>query len=445
MKNRSWPVLTVGFGILLVLIGLFAWGANRRAVQIYMETSSLHRSFQDSEELLNEIRTELHLSGILVRDFLLDASPSSTVTHVEELTQLRSTMVKQLSELDAHGLFGQSATLKTLHAEIDAYWDVLAPIFDWTPSEKLARSRGFLQREVLPRREAVLEIAREIRDFNEDNFNRELQQTAIRQQGFRRYIGAMSTAALLLGVLVTGISILRISRLERRAQEHREETERAAQELRRLSRQLAGAQEEERKSISRELHDEIGQMLTALRMELSNLEDLRADEKNFKQQLDETKRLINRAVQIVRDLATGLRPAMLDELGLAPAVEWQAREFSRRSGIAVNVQVTGNLDKLPDPHRTSVYRVVQEALTNCARHAEATRVRVTLHEERNALSLTIQDDGVGFDPRSPKRKLGLVGIEERVLELGGKLAIYSQPQRGTLLQVEIPLLREVER
>jgi signal transduction histidine kinase len=445
MNNRSAPVVTAGFGILLVVIGLFGWGTNRRAEQIYIETSSLHRSFQHTEDVLNEMRAELHLSGILVRDFLLDTSTSAAATHIEALTGLRSTMDMQLNELERQGVSEQAAILKMLHMEIDAYWDALAPMFEWTPSEKLARSLGFLQGEVLPRREAVLAIAREIRDFNEDNFKREQQETDVRQEGFRWYIRMMSAAALLLGVLVAGVSIFRISRLEGRAREQREATERAAQELRRLSHQLARAQEEERRSISRELHDEIGQMLTALRMEVGNLEEVRTDEHNFKRQLDDTKRLINRAVQIVRDLAMGLRPAMLDELGLSPAVKWQAREFSRRSGIDVSVQVTGYLDGLPDAYRIAVYRVVQEALTNCARHSEATNVRITLQEEENTLSLTIQDDGVGFDPRSPKKELGLVGIEERVLELGGKLTIYSQPHKGTLLQANIPLFREVDR
>ena len=233
--------------------------------------------------------------------------------------------------------------------------------------------------------------------------------------------------------------------LAKRAQRHRLQTERDRAELRSLSQKLVRAQEEERKSISRELHDQFGQMLTALRMELGNLEDLRGSPGgDFKEHLTEAKSLAERTLRGVRDMAMGLRPSMLDDLGLAPAVEWQAREFARRSGLEVSVQIDGSLENLPESHRTCIYRVVQEALTNCARHSQAKDIRITLHGRGDLVSLTVQDDGVGFTPQlASGRGLGLVGIEERVRELGGEVSVFSQPRRGTLLRVEIPFAKEV--
>jgi signal transduction histidine kinase len=131
---------------------------------------------------------------------------------------------------------------------------------------------------------------------------------------------------------------------------------------------------------------------------------------------------------------------MLDDLGLGPALEWQAREFSRRHGVPVTVQLEGALDCLPDGHRTCIYRVVQEALTNIARHAEASEIRVSLHGARDRAFLTVQDNGVGFDFDSRhSRGLGLLGIQERVRELGGAVTWTSQPGRGTMLSAEIPV------
>jgi signal transduction histidine kinase len=139
-------------------------------------------------------------------------------------------------------------------------------------------------------------------------------------------------------------------------------------------------------------------------------------------------------------MAMGLRPAMLDDLGLAPALEWQGREFSRHSGIPVEVQVDGSVDALPDAHRTCVFRIVQEALTNCARHAQAKHIRVVVHGSRAAVLLSVQDDGVGIEGTEPSPGgLGLVGIEERARELGGAVSIHSQTGKGTTLQAEIPL------
>jgi len=182
-------------------------------------------------------------------------------------------------------------------------------------------------------------------------------------------------------------------------------------------------------------------LLTGLRMELAGLEPLRnTDPDQFSRRVQEARNIAEESLRAVRDLSMGLRPSMLDDLGLGPALEWQGREFSRRSGIPVNVQIDGLLDTLPEPHRTCVFRVVQEALTNCAKHASASSIRVSLHGGPDLVRLTVQDDGVGFDSGEAARKgLGLVGIEERVRGLKGLVDLTSNPGRGTMLHVEFPV------
>src|SRR5439155_7319864 len=193
---------------------------------------------------------------------------------------------------------------------------------------------------------------------------------------------------------VSAASIVRLSKLENRAEEHRVQTEHAEQELRRLSQQLVRAQEDERRNISRELHDEVGQILTALRVELGNLERLRSGpERDFRAHMDDAKDLAAQSLQSVRNLAAGLRPSVLDDLGLGPALEWQAREFSRRTGIPVEVVTEDVSDELPEAYRTCLYRVVQEALTNCARHSEARQIRIAMRTQNDRLCLAVQDDG----------------------------------------------------
>jgi signal transduction histidine kinase len=149
------------------------------------------------------------------------------------------------------------------------------------------------------------------------------------------------------------------------------------------------------------------------------------------------------ALNTVRDLAMGLRPSILDDLGLAPALEWQAREFSRRSGVPVTVDIQGNVVNVSDLHSTCIYRIVQEALTNCAKHAQAGAIEVRLKGDVDELSLIVRDNGIGFDPKMLSNKgLGLIGIEERVREMGGKLKLSSKLGKGTHLHVSLPLLQE---
>jgi len=141
---------------------------------------------------------------------------------------------------------------------------------------------------------------------------------------------------------------------------------------------------------------------------------------------------------VVRNMALLLRPSMLDDIGLVPALRWQAREVARRTGIRVDI-ATGSLpDELPDEHKTCVYRVVQEALHNCTRHADAHVCRITLRHENGELILAVQDDGKGFD-RTEERGLGLLGIQERAERLHGRFEVNSVPGKGTLLTVALPL------
>ena len=144
-------------------------------------------------------------------------------------------------------------------------------------------------------------------------------------------------------------------------------------------------------------------------------------------------------VRTVRDLALGLRPSMLDDFGLQPALEWHVRDFTRRYGLAVDLNVSEELADLPEPYANCVYRIVQEALTNCVRHASATDIRVIVTGAGQTLSVAVHDNGVGIPSDRLKSGLGLRGIGERVRDLGGTFDIHSMPGAGTSLTIQIPL------
>jgi signal transduction histidine kinase len=243
-----------------------------------------------------------------------------------------------------------------------------------------------------------------------------------------------------LGLTVAIVAVIRIRVLEGRSEGQHTRTQQAEQELRRLSNQLVRTQEEERKDLSRELHDELGQMLTALRMEIGRAERAQAvGSPAFSATIGESKALIERMMRLVRDLAMGLRPSMLDDLGLEPALAWQAREFSRRYNVPVDLNVEGDLERLPDPQRTCVYRVVQEALTNCAKHAAATEIKVNVVRGHSRLNVSVSDNGVGMASTTNHKGLGLTGIKERVKDINGSASIETKPGSGTTVNITLPV------
>ena len=213
-------------------------------------------------------------------------------------------------------------------------------------------------------------------------------------------------------------------------------------QLRELSAHLESVREEEKARIAREVHDELGQMLTVLKLETSMCELAYADlDPGLRERLNSMKKLIAQLFQLVRDVATALRPPILDA-GISSAIEWQARRFEARSNIPCLVQVPEQLPPLSAAKEVGLFRILQEALTNVLRHADAQTVELTLSVEGRELCLTISDDGRGFEPSAGRSSsFGLVGMRERVLMLGGTLDLHSEPGEGTTLAVRVPLIQ----
>lgn len=440
MKSRSSLVLAFGFGTLIVLIAVLGFGAIRRARAIYREMEATQQTYLEAEAYRRDIAADMYLADILVRDYLLDPSPRSAPEHRQQLLEIRNSLQDRMDLLAQRMGDSDNRGMSRLQAEVQAYWDSLDPIFEWTPQDKAALSWSFLRHRVLPRRRAVMDLAREVARLNNENLARERQRIRESQDVLHSFLLKMMGFALGLGTVVALITTYRVATLERRHDEQTHRIEEAENNLRRLSRRLVQAQEVERKSLSRELHDEVGQMLTALGIELANLQSIRSSDQGvFCARVDDAKRLNTEAMRAVRDLAMGLRPSMLDDLGLAPALEWQGREFSRHTGVPAVITVDGPLDDLPEAHRTCIYRVVQEALTNCAKHAKAKNVAVSVHGHAGSVQAVIEDDGVGFNLNLRPGGLGLLGIKERIQELEGTLRIISYPGKGTTLIIQIPV------
>jgi PAS domain S-box-containing protein len=227
-----------------------------------------------------------------------------------------------------------------------------------------------------------------------------------------------------------------LSEIKRAEQELRASSE----QLRNLAAHLLSVREEERARISREVHDELGQSLTAVKMDLAWLA-VRLPQRNgpMLKRIRSTRQLADSIIQSIRRISTELRPAVLD-LGLAAAVEWQVQEFQARSGVHCTVRLLTR-EEVASNASTAMFRIFQETLTNVARHAKATRAEVVLQKQRDRLVLLIRDNGRGFDQADPSlsKSLGLLGMRERAAILGGRVNISSAPGKGTTVTAWIPL------
>ena len=428
MRLKTWLVAALGLGSLVMLTAVSMIASSRKAQDIYAQLDQLNAHHQQVDANLRRLRSDVNLSGIFVRDYLLDVERDRAPEYREEIAKFRRTNMETLVELKK--LVQRDEQIDSLQANLDEYWQTFEPLFEWTPFEKIMRSARFLRREVVPRREAALTIAQEIEELNNANLAAQRDEVALRQAAFRDDLYRLFWQTVLLGTIVALVVIFRLRVLEHRSEE-------AENQMRELSQQLVNTQEEERKNLSRELHDHVAQVLTGLRMELGRIERMTSGAAG--PAVAECKTLVDDMFRTVRNLALGLRPSMLDDFGLEPALQWLARDFMARYALDVDLRMDGDFDQLPDKHRTCVYRVVQEAMTNCVRHADARSIRIEIAADGGQLRVSVRDDGIGLDPAQRRKGLGLRGIDERVKDLHGTMAISRDGDRGTALVVRLPL------
>jgi len=442
-RNAPRLVLWLGFGGLLVCIIAAAAGTLVGVDRVRKDETRIRKNFLGRLDALDQIRAQIYLSGTYIRDVLL--SPAATVA-AAQTSRLASLERDSKAALRAysHSLEPEEREMfQALQAEIDAYWQVLDSTVSWTPEQRYRLRDSFFYDELVPRRNAMLQIADRIAVANERSLNRSEEQLNTASDGLRRTLMVTFAITFTGGLLLALLTIGHTLRLEHELERRLEENARARVDLQELSAKLLRAQENERRALARELHDEVGQSLSAILMEAENAE-FADDRAEIREHLAAVRALAEKTVNEVRDLALLLRPSMLDDFGLVPALNWHAREMTKRTGLNVVLSADDSADDLPDEHTTCIYRLVQEAVNNSARHANARNVEVDVKREDYRVIFSVCDDGAGFDPRFV-RGLGLLGMEERVRRLGGRLEIDSQPGRGTRILAELPLAGLTQR
>ena len=441
-NSQTQRLLLIGFGGLLLLLAVSGLNALSVLGRIQTQNERIRRDYFHQDRILEQLRSDIYLSGTYVRDLLLEQDPNRADAHRKELEDARLRIAANVAAYNAilHG--EERSPFLQFTRQVKDYFDSLRPALEWNARQRQTFGYAFMKDSLLPRRMTIVHLADQISDVNQRQMEAGNKQVNRLFASFRQSLIVLLVVTLVCGTLVAGGSIRRILRLERVSTERFTEVEQARGALRELSTRLIAVQESERRALSRELHDEVGQSLSALLLGIGNVAAVLRSEADAeaRAQLQDLRRLAERTLAVVRDMSLLLRPSMLDDLGLIPALQWQAREISRTQNLAVQIHAEELSEDIPEEHKTCIYRLVQEALHNITRHAKAKSVDVRLSRDASRLRLEIRDDGQGFIPQREKG-LGLLGMEERVKHLGGSFHIESQPGQGASIRVDLPLSR----
>ncbi len=446
-QNREMAVskrtaLGTGFGVITGLLVLSTVLAYHIQESFSERSVAIHRHFAQEQDTVTNLRRLLYSAGISIRDFLLSPKPNreAYLKQIQQLKKAAQPLVEQLRKSNRNN---------------DAVGELDRNTRDlWTALESAVSEAGdrtlnytFIQNEIAPRRAAAGKLLQELEIANRSALRDSEEQFSASRSAAASSLMWLLAFCLLVGIAVAWFSLQYYDHLEQQAAARFEEVLKAKMELERLSNRLMEIQEEERTRLSRELHDEIVQNLAVLKIDiteaLARVQAVEVKDSPGRQALVRAKELADRTVATVRNISLLLRPSLLDDLGLGPALQWHTDDFTRRTGVPCQYVEEGLEETLPDAVNTCVYRVVQEALRNCEKHSRAKSVAVHIRQTETDLAAEVRDDGVGFaDQRRSPASLGVLGMRERAASLGGELTILSAADAGTSVRLQLPLSKK---
>jgi signal transduction histidine kinase len=432
-------ILLLAFGGLLALMIVAGVAALHSLRQLDGVEQQINERYSAHSQALTTILISVHVYHDQMDRYLLsgeNSQPGIGAADVQESGESVRNALKSYpmdTEPEEQALLSE---IQQKFTEQENSFAILARPITGVNSPERQRVVG---KQMILRHAYILQVSQEVSSLNNKKLTGAKQSLAASFRMVQTRLVSTVLLSLLAGLLLSLLGGFYILRLERQGRARYQELAASRQELEWLSTRLVDAQEEERRSISRELHDEVGQTLGALLVDLGQLSKLvPADDNLLQGQIARIKSAAETAVKSIRDLALLLRPSMLDDLGLVPALEWQAREISRRGEMEVDVHSEMVSEQLADDVKVCLYRLVQEALTNAGRHSGAKHAKVSIVQNEGTIRVQITDDGIGFSPERV-RGMGILGMEERVKRLGGSLTIESAPGKGTTVLAELPV------
>src|SRR5262245_52159806 len=397
------PPMTIRAALLagfLVILGV--WLASAFYFTSYLASSQarnleIQTRFAQGQELLFAVRSQVMLGSIYLRDALIEGRDlAASENAVDQLRSFQGQVRQELEQYRAIDSVVDSAAWGRLQKELDDYWEAAVGLVTPESGKTVETSQARLAAQVIPKRDVIAHLSDDIEKVMDEAFGREQAEFVEANRQVRRRIWEVAAFAVVVGLGIAMMSMWYVGRLEATIHQETAEVARNRQELRHLSGRLVRAQEDERRSIARELHDEIGQALTAVDVELAVAEGAASTNPTAIEAIHEARSVTQRALGGVRDLSQLLRPSMLDDFGLPDTLKWQLRKFSDRTNVRTELVQDGLDERLPIDVEVTVYRVIQEALTNVSRHAQATTCRVFAQRLASSVLVTIEADGLAL-------------------------------------------------
>ncbi len=434
--RRRW-VLRAGFAALLAVLAFSAFLAYDIQRRLSRDTATIYHDHIQQDEDLQRLRRTIWQSSVVVRDFLLNPALNREEAFRKANDGFEHESEGAVRDLALHPIPGYDS--ERLNAKLSDFWRTVEAVPDATRGFGREPAFQYVQNEIAPRRVALSDLLREITSLSRNSLAEGDQRLHQTWQSASRRLGQLICVALVAGIVSAFLSLRQLGKLESRMMAQYQEVERTKSELQALSGQLMALQEAERAKLSRELHDEIGQALATIRLELARIDAGGGTQERGR--LERARSLVDSTVKSVRNISLMLRPSLLDDLGLVAALQWLSEDFSRRTGIPCRVIDRDVSESLAEDQLTCAYRVVQEALHNVEKHAGASRVVVMIEQRAEELRIAVEDDGRGLDPAEliAGPQLGILGMRERVTGLCGDFSIGPRAVRGTRVEARLPL------
>jgi len=436
--------LIAGFGVVFALWLASGYQLVASIREAEAGRATLHQSFVRGEQVLSTITTRVLLGSIYLRDALISPTPEVFEHYGVELAQLRkevdTILPRYQSLIDTPE---EQVQWTKLQAELEGYWKSREIVFAVQPGTPTTAAQLIASR-VVPARESILRLVNSLSALERAAIESHEQQASQFFEEAQQRAAWLASFALIAALCTAFIAARHVGRLEKELGRRQRAEYQNRLDLERLSARLVTAQEEERRSLARELHDAVGQALTAIKMEMGvALRGVEADAR-ARTALEQARSIAETTLQSVRDLSQVLHPSMLDDFGLPESLRAYLRGFSQRTNIRARLIHERMTERLPADVEVCVYRIVQEALTNVARHSGASTCTVSLIRRENVLQLSVEDDGRGLaaTPARPvdvRRGLGLIGMRERAQTLSGTFVIENRPEGGTRVVVKLPV------
>lgn len=426
--------LIAGLAVTLAAVAIFSWYALAQVFRLRdLQTSTIDRNRKDSLQLLR-IQNNLNSLGLAMRDMLNGDEPYPLEAWKGQFDRLRRDFDDALRLEREYSPAGLSpARQQYFTASLSQFWTSVDQVFSLARTNDPARSRSLIRTSLEPQQASIsTTVARLLVQNNEAE-----EQAAARVSEIYRRVERniyLFLAAVLVAILLTSLYLIHSNRRIFAG------LEALSAQRSGLARKLITMQEEVLRSISRELHDEFGQILTAMGIMLGRAEkqDLPP---GFREDVHEIRLIAQESLEKTRGLSLALHPSILDEGGLEQAMDWYAPIFEKQTGIRVSYQKTGASPVIPDEIAIHVYRVLQEALNNVARHSQSKEAWVRAEFARERLRLEVEDHGAGMDERgpSPRPGIGVIAMRERAALVRGSIAFLRPSQGGTLVRLDVPL------